>query len=255
MSTIDVDGTRRASALAVGVGVEAPPRPRGLDPRAAIVLIVATSVAIMQVDGVRWMPSTLVLVVVLTVWERAWRRLVSELVTVAVLAALAFWLPVVWPHPVSVALGVGAAYMLRFVLVAAIAAHLVATTTPTRLSAALRAWHVPRPIAVMLGVMLRFFPVVANEARAVLDAMRLRGLVGARGISRHPLRAVERFVVPMVAASLRASEDLSAAAILRGLGSHRVPVPLVPPRFGSGDLLILLLGAALAAATLLLKGL
>ncbi|MGO2747138.1 energy-coupling factor transporter transmembrane component T family protein [Mycetocola reblochoni] len=253
MTPIDVDGTRRASALAVGV--EAPPRPRGLDPRAAIVLIVATSVVIMQVDGVRWMPAALVLVIALTMWEGAWRRLVSELVTVAVLAAFAFWLPVVWQHPVSATLGVGAAYMLRFVLVAAVAAHLVATTTPTRMSAALRAWHVPRPVAVMLGVMLRFFPVVANEARAVLDAMRLRGLVGARGVTRHPLRAVERFVVPMIAASLRGSEDLSAAAILRGLGSHRVPVPLVPPRFGAGDLLVLLLVVALVTATLLLKGL
>ncbi|KTR93959.1 cobalt transporter [Microbacterium testaceum] len=209
----------------------------------------------MQVDGVRWMPAAFVVGLTLTIWERAWRRVLTLLVTVGVLAALGFWLPIVWPNAVTTTTGVGASYMLRFVLVAAIGAHLVVTTTPTRLSASLRAWRVPRPISVTLGVMVRFFPVVANEARAVLDAMRLRGLVGARGIARHPLRSVERFVVPMIAASLRASEDLSAAAILRGLGSHRTPVPLVPPRFGLGDLLVLVLAAALAAVTLLSKGL
>ncbi|WP_314451025.1 energy-coupling factor transporter transmembrane component T [uncultured Microbacterium sp.] len=255
MTRVDVDGTRRTGMHAVGVDIARSRPTPGLDPRTAILLLVATSVAVMQVDGVRWMPAAFVVGLALTIWERAWRRALTLLVAVGVLAALGFWLPIVWPNAVTATTGVGASYMLRFVLVAAIGAHLVATTTPTRLSASLRAWRVPRPIAVTVGVMVRFFPVVANEARAVLDAMRLRGLLGARGVARHPLRSVERFVVPMIAASLRASEDLSAAAILRGLGSHRTPVPLVPPRFGLGDLLVILLTAALAAIILLSKGL
>ncbi|MBD8103814.1 cobalt transporter [Plantibacter flavus] len=253
MTRVDTDSARRTEKHAVDVDITDPQPPRGLDPRTAILLLVATSIAVMQVDGARWMPAAFAVGLTLTVWERAWRRALTLLVTVGVLAALESWLPIVWPNAVTTTAGVGASYLLRFVLVAAIGAHLIATTTPTRLSASLRAWRVPRPIAVTLGVMVRFFPVVANEAHAVLEAMRLRGLVNARGVARHPLRAAEQFVVPMIAASLRASDDLSAAAILRGLGSHRTPVPLVPPRFGLGDLLVVLFAAALATTTLLLR--
>jgi energy-coupling factor transport system permease protein len=89
--------------------------------------------------------------------------------------------------------------------------------------------------------MLRFFPTVMGEAVAVLDAMRLRGLAGGRGLARHPVRSLERFAVPMIAASLRASEDLSASAVLRGLGSRRRPSAMFPPRFGLPDAVACLL--------------
>ncbi len=100
--------------------------------------------------------------------------------------------------------------------------------------------------------MLRFFPVVAAETAAVLDAMRLRGLVGPRGLARHPLLTLERFTVPMIAASLRASEDLASSAILRGLGSHRTPTAMHPPRPGPADLVLVLVVAVLTTAALTL---
>jgi energy-coupling factor transport system permease protein len=56
----------------------------------------------------------------------------------------------------------------------------------------------------------------------------------------------------MIAASLRASEDLSASAILRGLGSRRAPTALHAPRFGSVDLVLLLAVVALTVAALVL---
>ncbi|MGC3955519.1 MAG: ATP-binding cassette domain-containing protein [Propionicimonas sp.] len=139
-----------------------------------------------------------------------------------------------WPNPVTAIVALACSYLIRFVAAIGVGAHLIATTSPTALAAGLRAWRAPRPIAVTLAVMLRFFPVVNAEATAVLDAMRLRGLAGATGILRHPILTLERFTVPMIAASLRASEDLSASAILRGLGSHRKPTAMYPPRFGDG---------------------
>ncbi|MEV4171225.1 CbiQ family ECF transporter T component [Nonomuraea sp. NPDC049709] len=43
-------------------------------------------------------------------------------------------------------------------------------------TAALRAACVPRAISVSAAVMLWFLPVIVTEARAVHDAMRLRGI-------------------------------------------------------------------------------
>ena len=91
-----------------------------------------------------------------------------------------------------------------------------------------------------------------KESAAVFDAMRLRGLTRLGALLRHPLLIVERFTVPMIASSLRASEDLSAAAILRGLGSYHRPTALTEPRFSWIDGAWLLAATTLAASAYLI---
>lgn len=229
-----------------------PRRREGLDPRTKILLVVACSVAVMSPGGLRFVPAALALAVGLALWEGARRRALGLLAASGAMLALGWLLPQWWPNPLTAIVSLACVYLIRFVAAVGVGMHLISTTSPTRLAAAFRAWRIPRPLSVTLAVMLRFFPVVGAEAAAVMDAMRLRGLVGARGLLRHPVLTLERFTVPMIAASLRASEDLSASAILRGLGSRRTPTTMDPPRFGLPDLLLVLAVAALAAAALTL---
>lgn len=224
----------------------------GLDPRSKILLVLVVSLAVMSPGGLVFVPAGIVLATGLALSERAWLRVVTIPVAAITMYLLGWLLPLVWANPVATVIAIGCGYLIRFVVAFGVGAHLIATTSPTQLSAALRAWRLPRAISVTLAVMLRFFPVVAAESAAVLDAMRLRGLAGATGLARHPILGMERFTVPMIAASLRASDDLSASAILRGLGSRRTPVSLDPPRFGRPDLLLVLALIVLAAASLLL---
>ncbi len=217
-----------------------------------ILLVLACSVAVMSPDGSRFVPFGLLLGIGLAITERAWRRVLALPAVGIVMWLLGWMLPGWWPNPVTAIVSIACVYLIRFAAAIGVGMHLIATTSPTRLAAAFHAWRIPRPIAVTLAVMLRFFPVVGGEAAAVLDAMRLRGLVGAGGVLRHPVLSIERFAVPMIAASLRASEDLSASAILRGLGSRRRPTAMDPPRFGLPDLVLLLVVAGLAVAALLL---
>jgi energy-coupling factor transport system permease protein len=220
-----------------------------LDPRSKLLLVLVVSLAVMHPDGLRFVPAALVLGAGMPLAVGAWRRSLS-----LVAATLAMWvggwlLPHWWLNPVSAVIALACVFTIRLVVCVGVGVHVVLTTSPTQLSAALRALHAPRPIAVTLAVMFRYFPTVAAEARAVLDAMRLRGLAGAGGLFGHPVQVVERFTVSMVAASLRAGEDLSASALLRGLGSRCRPTAMFPPRFGWADLGLVLLVAALAAGS------
>ncbi|RRS01402.1 energy-coupling factor transporter transmembrane component T [Glycomyces terrestris] len=241
-----------APALAEVAAPATAVRSPGLDPRTKALLVIAASAAVMGPGGLRFVPAALALAVGLALWERAWARAASLTAAAAAMWAVGWLLPEWWANPVTAVASLACAYLIRFTAAAGVGMHLIATTTPTALGFALRAWNTPRPVAVTLAVMLRFFPVVAAEAAAVLDAMRLRGLAGVGGFLRHPLLSVERFTVPLIAASLRASEDLSAAAVLRGFGSPRTPTALHPPRFGPADAVLVLGTAALAAAALLL---
>jgi energy-coupling factor transporter transmembrane protein EcfT len=221
------------------------------DPRTKILLVVLVSTAVMGPGGLRFVPAALALAVGLALWEGARRRVAALTLAAAVMWSLGWLLPLWWTNPFTAVVSLACTYLIRFTVTAGVGMHLIATTSPVDLNTALRSSKVPRPIAVTLAVMLRFFPVVAGEAAAVRDAMRLRGLTGPGGFIRHPISAVERFTVPMIAASLRATEDLSASAILRGLGSHRTPTAMHPPRLGRADGAVLAAVAALAAVTVL----
>lgn len=224
---------------------------QALDPRTKIILVILVSTAVMSPGGLRFVPAALALAVGLAVWEGAWRRALALPAAAAAMWVIGWLLPLWWPNALTAIVSIACVYLIRFVVAIGVGMHLIATTSPTQLSAAFRAWRVPRAISVTLAVMIRFFPVVASEAAAVLDAMRLRGLTGATGFLRHPILSLERFTVPMIAASLRASEDLSASAILRGLGSRRTPTSMTPPRFGAPDLALLLAVSGLAVWAML----
>lgn len=216
-----------------------------LDPRTKMVLVIATSVAVMTPGGQRFVPAAIFLGVCLAASVQAWRRAVLLPAIAVALAGVTYGLPSLLPHPVTVTTALASAYALRFVAVAGVAAHLVATTTPSALTSALVAARMPRAVVTPTSVMVRFVPVVAAEARAVADAMRLRGLGGWRSTLRHPVTTIERFTVPMLGSSLRITDDLSASALLRGVGSPPRPTCLHPPRLRAFDG-----GVALATALL-----
>ncbi|MEU6755474.1 energy-coupling factor transporter transmembrane component T [Streptomyces sp. NPDC046685] len=222
-----------------------------LDPRTAVAVLLGASITIMAPGGLWFVPAALTAGVLLALTERAWRRAVALPLAAVAAAAVAFVLPLAAPWPVLGLIGVMGEFTLRIVAVGSIAAHLIQTVSPTRFAAALRSARVPSAFTVSGAVMLRFVPTIITEAQAVRDAMRLRGLGGWAAMLRHPLRAIEYFTVPLMASSLRAAEDLSASALLRGLGSQPNPTSMHPPRFGPADAVAVVVVAMLAAATLL----
>lgn len=213
-----------------------------LDPRTKALLLVATSVAVMAPGGDVFVPGAVALGVLLALSVRAWRRAVVVLLAAGALAALVHVLPGRFPGP-GTAIAIVASFGLRLAAVVGVAAHLAAATTTAEWSAALAAARLPRVVTVPSTVMLRFIPVVVHEASGVYDAMRLRGLGGWRGLLLRPVATVERFTVPLIASSLRIGDDLTAAALLRGLGGEGRPTCMHPPRFGPADLVaVALLG-------------
>ncbi|MFI6538702.1 energy-coupling factor transporter transmembrane component T family protein [Nonomuraea sp. NPDC050547] len=222
-----------------------------LDPRTKALLVLATSLVVMAPQGAAFVPAALVLGVLLALNEGAWVRALALPAGAAAIGAVAHLLPVLLPHPAVGMVATLAAYLVRFVAIGGVALHLISTTSPTELTAALRAARVPRAITVSAAVMLRFLPTIFAEARAVYDAMRLRGIGGWRGMLRHPVLGIERFTVPLIASSLRVAEDLSASALLRGLGSPSRPSSMRPPRLAAADGAAVLVALALGTATVL----
>lgn len=139
----------------------------------------------------------------------------------------------------------------RFAVVIGFAWYAIAAITPGQLSAALAAWRCPRIIQVPLLVLLRFFPAVIDDVRAILESLRLRGESSGMGSLRHPVQFVERAIVPLLAGISRASDDLAASAMVRGLDSPIRATSATAVGFGLRDCaLLLIVGCVPAAAAL-----
>lgn len=113
---------------------------------------------------------------------------------------------------------------------------LMATTTASELTSALQRMHVPQAVTIPLAVMFRFFPTVAEERHAIGDAMRMRG-VHLRG--RKANRMLEYRVVPLAANIVRIGDELTQAALTRGLGARAERTSIARVGFSGLDILML----------------
>lgn len=92
------------------------------------------------------------------------------------------------------------------------------TTSSYELIVALRKCHFPESLVLTMGVLLRFLPLVKEDAKHLKEALWVRGLfVDKWSLMRHPYRYLELFFLPLMASCLRRANELSIASLSRGL--------------------------------------
>lgn len=129
-----------------------------------------------------------------------------------------------------------AGILSRFIPSLALGYYLVSTTTVSEFIASMERMHIPQYIVIPFAVMFRFFPTVREESRAIKDAMRMRG-IGFPGTFKHPLTMLEYCLVPMMMSTVKIGEELSAAALTRGLGNPIKRTNICKIGFGIQDIL------------------
>ncbi|MDR2417564.1 MAG: energy-coupling factor transporter transmembrane protein EcfT [Treponema sp.] len=100
------------------------------------------------------------------------------------------------------------------------AGGMIATTKAGELVSAMQKLRIPKPIVITFAVTLRFFPTAKEEFAAIRDAMRLRGIgISAGNVLTRPLTVMECVLIPMMMRCATIAEELSAAAVTRGIES------------------------------------
>ena len=101
--------------------------------------------------------------------------------------------------------------MRRFIPCLMAAQMFVRTTTISQLMAAVQRMHMTYSAAIPFAVVIRFFPTFREEHKNIKMSMKMRGI-------RYSL---EHILVPMLHSALNISDELSAAALSRGLGAEK----------------------------------
>ena len=95
-------------------------------------------------------------------------------------------------------------------------AYLIASTSVSEFIGAMERMHLTEKIVIPLSVIFRFFPTVSEEYQAIRDAMKMRGI---RFGGKNPFLMVEYRLVPLIVSVVKIGDELSAAALTRGLGA------------------------------------
>lgn len=108
-------------------------------------------------------------------------------------------------------------------------------TSVRELMGALRRCHIPQGLIIPLSVTIRYFPALKEEVGYIRDAMKLRNI--------HGMQKIECLLVPVMISATITAEELSAAAVTRGIENPAHRTSMVEMKFGVQDFLCLAFGA------------
>lgn len=131
----------------------------------------------------------------------------------------------------------------------AMGVYFVNSTTLGELLASLQKLRVPTAVTIPLAVVFRFLPTIAQESGKIKDSMYLRGIRPS-----NPIAYMEYRMVPLLISVTKIGDELSAAALTKGLGSPVKRVPVVDLHFRAVDGLFCAAAILAAAAYIVLRG-
>lgn len=125
------------------------------------------------------------------------------------------------------------------------------TTTVGELTSALRKMHIPESVIIPCAVVVRFFPTVQEDYHQIRNAMALRGIAeGKAALLLHPMQSMEYILMPLLMNGNNVAQDLSVAALTKGIGLSGTPTCMTELHLTAWDFLY----PALCTLPLLWKG-
>lgn len=104
-----------------------------------------------------------------------------------------------------------------------VAGLLLSGTKVNQFMAAMNRLGISDRIVIPLAIMLRYMPVVRDDWLHIKDAMRMREISPSlTGLLKQPMLTLECIYVPMIMNAAKAADELTIAALTRGIDD---PVP------------------------------
>ncbi|HWQ80284.1 MAG TPA: energy-coupling factor transporter transmembrane component T [Anaerovoracaceae bacterium] len=121
-----------------------------------------------------------------------------------------------------------------------IGAFIVKAVPMRYLILAMRKWCFPQKLIIPLSVTIRYFPAIREEIGYIRDAMKLRRISGAA--------KAEAYIVPLIFSAASTADELSAAAVTRGIENPVPKTSVIELRFRARDYICILGGLIFVAA-------
>ena len=106
--------------------------------------------------------------------------------------------------------------------------------------------HIPKTAGISAVILFRFFPTIRYELTAIRNSLKFRG-VGTHpaGILLHPYRNFKLTLIPLLIRTVKISEEMAAAAIVRGVTADNTVTSFEKVQWRKRDTAAFVLGLAL----------
>lgn len=229
-------------------------KPLHLDPRTKLFLILHCVLSAMLAPDLYFQFALVALIGLLSSLSGQWRYALRGILAYGLICAFTVWcmgvLTGTWWTMFVAFLG-----LVHKVYACGMLAGLVIRTTKAgEFLSAMARLHGPKKLTIPMAVMLRYLPTIREDWHFIKDAMRLRDVSPTFwGFLNAPAMTVHCIYVPLLTAASKAADELSIAAVTRGIESLRPRTCLVEMRMRPADWAVMILLAAFPAAELVWK--
>lgn len=123
----------------------------------------------------------------------------------------------------------------------------ISTTKVSEFITGMNRIRIPQKGIITMAVMLRYIPTIKEDWHYIKDAMKLRGVaISVKNIVLHPLMTMECLYVPLLLAASKAADDLTVAAIARGIENPTKRTSMIRIKIRVVDVAIVVLFIAFA---------
>lgn len=135
-----------------------------------------------------------------------------------------------------------------------LAGIVISTTKVGEFLSAMARLRVPNRLTIPIAVMLRYLPTIREDWRYIKDAMRLRDVSPTFfGFLKAPAMTVNCIYIPLLTAASKAADELSIAAVTRGIENPKPRTCLIKIQMRAADFLAMALFTAFLAAEIVWK--
>ncbi len=143
---------------------------------------------------------------------------VKQIVLFALLLGVQLFLTPLLPISAGGIIYIFSMYIRKLIPCFMLGKYIIKTTRVSQFMASLYRMKVPKGFSIALTISLRYFPTMKEEWSYIKDAMVLRGISPSFfGFIKNPLKILEYVYVPMLISASRISDEITQAAITRGI--------------------------------------
>ncbi|MBD2866955.1 energy-coupling factor transporter transmembrane component T [Paenibacillus arenilitoris] len=194
-----------------------------MDPRTHVIVLIASGILTFLATELVKVHMLVAVSALYLIWNGLLRNALYFVLAYSAMTAL---LPVI--PDISAILGIILFTFSKMMPIAMVGAALL-NVPPGRMMSALQRAYAPKPVVVMLCILVRFFPLLLLEFKAIRNGIRARGIFSnGHNALLHPIRAYECYFVPLIVRCLKLSSELAASAELRGIECDRVRTTIYP---------------------------
>lgn len=216
-----------------------------LDPRTALLLLIFITIVVFTQNSLYIELALIAALFALFISSGLFKSGLKFILVFCFLLSLQYYIFPVAPKIFADFFAILTAYSRKVFPCLMIGTFIVKTVPMRYLILAMRKWRFPQELIIPLSVTVRYFPAIREETGHIRDAMKLRRISGAA--------RAEAYIVPLMFSAASTADELSAAAVTRGIENPVPKTSVIELRLRARDYICMIGGLIFAAAAFWLR--